>query len=205
MLDVQILLMNAGWHHSMNLLLHAANAILLLLVLSEMTGALAKSAIVAALFAIHPLHVESVAWIAERKDVLSTFFGLLCLGAYIRFVELSGKTTRAESGKPQVSERSPRTEVPRANRYYFVSLVFFALGLMSKAMVATIPFVLLLLDYWPLGRLRISVQNFESLAPSSGLTPSARGLELRTLRQLVREKAQFFLLAILSVITAFLI
>ncbi len=130
MLDCQLYGLQAGGHHLTNLLLHGAAAILLFLVLRRMTGFLWRSAFVAAVFAIHPLHVESVAWIAERKDVLSAFFFMLTLGAYVRYV------------------RRP----PSVVRYGAVVL-FYALGLLSKNMLVTMPFVLLLLDYWPLNRL----------------------------------------------------
>jgi tetratricopeptide (TPR) repeat protein len=181
MLDIELFGLNPGLHHLVSLLLHVANTLLLFWVLERITGARWTSAVVAALFAVHPLHVESVAWIAERKDVLSTFFGLLCIGSYIRFVELHRQTSRA-------------------NHYYLASLAFLALGLMSKAMVATIPLLLLLLDYWPLGRMRLSAQN--SVSNTSTLP---RGLELRTFRKLVREKTQYFVLAILSIVIAYLI
>jgi hypothetical protein len=120
---------NAGGHHLTNVFLHAANTLLLFIVLRRMTGAVWRSAIVAALFGLHPLHVESVAWVSERKDVLSTFFFLLMLLAY-----------------HQYSMR------PTALRYASV-FVLLLLGLMSKPMLVTAPFVLLLLDYWPLGRM----------------------------------------------------
>jgi tetratricopeptide (TPR) repeat protein len=135
MLDCQFYGLHAGGHHLTNLLLHAATAILLFLILRRMTAALWSSAFVAALFAIHPLRVESVAWVAERKDVLSGLFFMLTLGAYVRFVEKS-------------IARSPKFKV-----YYGLTLFFFALGLMCKPMLVTVPFVLLLLDYWPLNRL----------------------------------------------------
>src|SRR5204862_392226 len=135
---------------------HMANAVLLFWVWRRMTGALWPAALVAALFAWHPLHVESVAWIAERKDVLSTCFGLLTLLAYERYVTL----TKVQSA--------------RAKRFYGAALLFFALGLMSKPMLVTLPFVLLLLDYWPLQRM-------------------AGGTTANWLR-LVREKWPFFLL-----------
>jgi hypothetical protein len=128
MLDVQLFGMNAGAHHAINLLLHMLNTVLLFGLLHRMTGLLGRSAFAAALFAAHPLHVESVAWIAERKDVLSTFFWMLTLCAYVWFVRR-----------------------PRPGRYAAVAALF-ALGLMSKAMLVTLPFTLLLLDYWPLGR-----------------------------------------------------
>jgi tetratricopeptide (TPR) repeat protein len=128
MLDYQIFGLNPQGYHLINLLFHVMNTILLFLVLRRMTKTLWPSAFVAALFAIHPLHVESVAWIAERKDVLSTFFWMLTMGAYSYYVEHPG-----------------------FRRYFFV-LLFFVLGLMAKPMLVTLPFVLLLLDYWPLQR-----------------------------------------------------
>src|SRR5512143_514491 len=127
--DVQMFGLDAGWHHLTNVALHSWNAVLLLLVLSSMTQAVWRSALVAALFAVHPQHVESVAWIAERKDVLSTCFWLLTMGAYVNFVRHRG-----------------------AGRYVLVLLTY-SLGLMSKPMLVTLPLVLLLLDYWPLQRL----------------------------------------------------
>ncbi|MCX5835136.1 MAG: tetratricopeptide repeat protein [Deltaproteobacteria bacterium] len=128
MLDCQFFGPNAGAHHLVNLLFHLANTVLLFLVLRWMTGAVWRSAFVAALFALHPLHVESVAWIAERKDVLSTFFFFMILAAYIHY-----------------------TKRQRWQRYLLV-LFGFSLGLLAKPMLVTLPFVLLLLDYWPLGR-----------------------------------------------------
>ena len=129
MLDCQLYGLKAGGHHLTNVILHTISALLLFLLLKQMTSALWQSAFVAALFAIHPLHVESVAWIAERKDVLSAVFFMLTLAAYGRYA------------------RAPSTP-----RYLLVALLF-ACGLMSKPMLVTLPFVLLLLDYWPLGRL----------------------------------------------------
>ncbi|MHC4500873.1 MAG: ArnT family glycosyltransferase, partial [Planctomycetota bacterium] len=128
MLDCQLFGTNPGWHHLTNLLLHIANTLLLFAVLKRMTGTLWRSAFVAALFALHPCHVESVAWISERKDVLSTLFWLLTMAAYVRYVN-----------RPRISS-------------YLLTLLTFALGLMAKPMLVTLPFVLLLLDYWPLGR-----------------------------------------------------
>ena len=128
MIDCQLFGLNPRGHHFTNVLLHAIAVLLLFLVLRQMTGAFWKSAFVAALFAIHPLHVESVAWVAERKDVLSGVFFMLTLGAYERYVRCH-----------------------TFGRYLFVMLVF-ALGLMSKPMLVTVPLVLLLLDYWPLRR-----------------------------------------------------
>jgi protein O-mannosyl-transferase len=129
MLDCQLYGLNAGGHHLTNVILHTISVLLLFLVLKQITGALWQSAFVAGLFAIHPLHVESVAWIAERKDLLSAVFFMLTLAAYARYAR-----------------------APSAPRYLLVALLF-AFGLMSKPMLVTLPFVLLLLDYWPFGRL----------------------------------------------------
>ncbi len=128
MLDVELFGLRPRGHHLTNLLFHIANTLLLFFVFHRMTKAPWKSAFVAALFALHPLHVESVAWVAERKDVLSTFFWMLTMGAYIHYVE------------------HPRF------RSYLAVFTFLALGLMAKPMLVTLPFVLLLLDYWPLQR-----------------------------------------------------
>ena len=128
MLDWRLFGANASGHHFVSLLLHIGSAILLFLFLSKATGALWPSAFAAALFALHPLRVESVAWAAERKDVLSVFFGMATLYAYAYYVE-----------KPQISK-------------YFICLILFVLSLMSKLTLVTLPCVLLLLDYWPLGR-----------------------------------------------------
>ncbi len=135
MLDHELFALDPGKHHLMNLLFHLANTFLLFIVLGKMTGAPWRSGFVAALFALHPLHVESVAWISERKDVLSTFFWMLTMWAYVRYAVR-----------------------PRFGRYILV-VIFFALGLMSKPMLVTLPFVLLLLDYWPLGRLQMRHVN----------------------------------------------
>jgi protein O-mannosyl-transferase len=128
MADVQFFGLSPAGHHLTSLLLHAANAALLFLVLRAMTGALWRSAVVAALFALHPLRVESVVWVSERKDVLSTLFWMLAVWSYVKF---------------QSSKSKP---------WYAAAVLFFACGLMAKPMVVTLPFLLLLLDYWPLRR-----------------------------------------------------
>src|SRR5947208_2893097 len=130
MLDCLLYALRPGWHHFSNVLLHTIAVLLLFLALQQMTGAFWQSAFVAAVFAIHPLRVESVAWIAERKDVLSGVFFMLMLLAYVHYV------------------RSPSV------RRYLVVVFVLACGLMSKPMLVTLPFVLLLLDYWPLDRIR---------------------------------------------------
>jgi Flp pilus assembly protein TadD len=158
MLDCELFGLRAGHHHLVNVFFHILNALLLYLVLKGMTGAVWRSAMVAALFALHPLHAESVAWVSERKDVLSTLFFLLTLWAYGRY-----------AGCPSLAR-------------YVPVFVFLALGLAAKPMLVTVPFVLLLLDYWPLGRLRF---------------PGATAL-----RRLA-EKVPLFLLAGLSCLATF--
>ena len=136
MLDFKLFGLNPWGHHLTNVLLHAANGVLLFLALKKMTGALWRSLIVAALFALHPLRVESVAWISERKDVLSAFFGFLALWTYACFAEKS------------------KAQSPKSKLFYPLTLLFFAFGLMSKSMLVTLPCLLLLLDFWPLERWR---------------------------------------------------
>jgi tetratricopeptide (TPR) repeat protein len=129
MLDVQLYGMNSGQHHLTNVLFHVANTLLLFLLLNRMTGSVWRCGFVAMLFAVHPINVESVAWIAERKNVLSTFFFMLALFGYTYYAE-----------RPSIFR-------------YFIILVAFSMGLLAKPMVVTLPFVLVLLDYWPLRRL----------------------------------------------------
>jgi protein O-mannosyl-transferase len=203
MLDHQIFGLNPSGYHLINLLFHVINAILLFLILHRMTKKLWSSAFVAALFAIHPLHVESVAWIAERKDVLSTFFWMLTMGAYSYYVKHTG-----------------------FRRYFFV-LMFFVLGLMAKSMLVTLPIVLLLLDYWPLQRCRkkrpdhkIHAQGFRSIVSdkqkqkSKKEQPVKDGLEANkpadpeykwsTVYPLLWEKVPLFALAIFSCIVTYI-
>lgn len=165
LIDVQLYGLNAGGHHATNVLIHAATAIALFLVLRNMTGSLWRSALVAALFAIHPLRVESVAWIAERKDVLSGLFFMLTIGAYARFSR-------------QIDRDGWRT----AKGSYWMVLVLFALGLMSKSMLVTLPCVLFLLDFWPLNRIN--------------------NLTLGKIKTLILEKVPLFLLALLFCVVA---
>jgi tetratricopeptide (TPR) repeat protein len=166
MLDCQLYGLHAGGHHLTNVFLHTAAVILLFLVLREMSGALWRSAFVAAVFAIHPLRVESVAWVAERKDVLSGVFFMLTLWAYVRYV------------------RRPFSIL----RYLWVAFLF-TLGLMSKPMLVTLPFVLLLLDYWPLRRFAES--------PGGKKVSSIR-------RALIVEKIPLLLLSAAGCVTALL-
>jgi protein O-mannosyl-transferase len=174
MLDCQLYGLKAGGHHFTNVLLHIVAVLLLFAVLREMTGALWRSAFVAAVFAIHPLHVESVAWVAERKDVLSAVFFMLTLGAYVRYAR-----------------------APSIARYLAVAALF-ALGLMSKPMLVTIPFVLLLLDYWPLKR----------FPPATSVTSKGKWLawwERQSLpRRLILEKIPLIGLSAISGTVTFL-
>jgi tetratricopeptide (TPR) repeat protein len=164
MLDVQLFGLDPGKHHLTSLVLHALNAILLFLLLFRMTRALWRSAFAAALFALHPLHVESVAWVAERKDVLSTLFWLLTLAAWLAYT------------------RSKRPG------WYILALVLYALGLMSKPMLVTLPFTLLLLDYWPLRRLETPLRG-----------------SFTKLGSLIGEKVPFFALSALSSAVTFIV
>jgi tetratricopeptide (TPR) repeat protein len=148
MLDCQLYGLKAGGHHLTNVLLHTASAILLFLVLRRMTGYLWRSALVAAVFAIHPLRVESVAWVAERKDVLSGLFFMLTLWAYTRYAQGRSRVQGRASGAQAVPASDPR---PWTLDYCLV-LLFFAMGLLCKPMLVTLPLVLLLLDYWPVQR-----------------------------------------------------
>ena len=132
LLDVSLFDMHSGSHHLVSLFFHLLNSLLLFFAFRQMTADMWQSAFVAALFAIHPLHVESVAWVSERKDVLSTFFGMLTLLSYGRYAKYG------------------------ARKFYKTALLFFILGLMAKPMLVTLPFVLLLLDYWPLRRLKFN-------------------------------------------------
>jgi len=158
-LDCQLFGLNPGRHHLVNLLFHIVNTLLLFAFLKLITGKLWQSAFIAALFAIHPLHVESVAWISERKDVLSTLFWIFTIWAYFHYTEKRGVA------------------------WYIIALAFFALGLMAKPMLVTLPFLLLLIDYWPLNRLEISNRS--------------------QIYHRVYEKIPFFILAAISSVITF--
>jgi len=220
MLDYQLFGLNPGAHHLMNVLFHTANTLLLFILLNYMTGAMWRSAFVSALFAWHPLHVESVAWASERKDVLSAFFWMLTLLCYAHYArgkrESSSSSSSADKssasaknlqdndqrstavpsplpsvrrryseagsdgrgvGQGEVRVRPLSVLHPLSSPFYYLSLLFFACGLMSKPMVVTLPFVLLLLDYWPLQRFNAS-----------------------TLQRLIFEKLPFFALSAASCI-----
>ena len=172
MLDCELYGLNPGGHHLTNVLLHMANAILLFVVLRWMTGAIWRSGLVAALFALHPLHVESVAWAAERKDVLSTFFWMLTMVAYVHYVNRPG------------------------GKRYLLVLVTFFLGLMAKPMLVTLPFVLLLLDYWPLNRFKPRAVTGSVEDQPLGFRSS--GDDKSPILKAVMEKTPLFLMSLFS-------
>ncbi|HEX3624124.1 MAG TPA: tetratricopeptide repeat protein [Verrucomicrobiae bacterium] len=229
MVDADLFGTGAGGPHLINVLLHAANSIVLFLLFLRMTGAIWRCAALATLFAVHPLHVESVAWVSERKDVLSTFFGLLTMLCYVRYVELTDE--RAKGNHPHLPRQSDATagrhppphpqeessaknpgdslrqdatadseisaiapgeenrksQIANRKLFYWLSLFFFACGLMSKPMLVTLPCVLFLLDFWPLQR----------FIASGAVTAS-------TLQRVIIEKIPFFLLtAAVSAVTFF--
>lgn len=181
MLDCQLYGPRAGGHHVTNLLLHIANTLVLFFAIRALTGSSWRSGFVAALFAIHPLHVESVAWVSERKDVLSTFFGLLSLLAYAAYAE----TRRHKDDL--LPTQTPRPAGSNPSLLYGLALLAFGLSLMSKPTLVTLPFLLLLLDYWPLGRLSIG----------SPMTFAKSGLAL------LREKIPFFALTLAVCVSAY--
>jgi len=211
MMDCQLFGQNPGPQHLVSAGFHALNVVLLFLILRRMTGAHWRSALVAALFGLHPLRAESVAWISERKDVLSALFLLLTMGTYCLYVESRqrlenpgltqadlppGSSTPKVSAKnkPKPSREEPQPRDPRKQRkpapawlWYGASLACFALGLMSKPMLVTLPFCLLLLDYWPLERFRLERPDTQKIIGA------------------VVEKIPFFLLAVGSSLVTFLV
>ena len=198
MLDCECFGLDPGPQHLISVLFHAANAGLLAFLLFRLTSSLWAATLVAALFAWHPLRVESVAWISERKDVLSTFFFLLALLAYAKlFRENNERARTGETLKTRARPKSTSPEDAWLREYRFTcllskklwpALVFFTLGLMSKPMLVTLPLVLLLLDYWPLGRAGIDFNR------------RSRSVWLK----LIWEKWAFFLLTIVSCAITFL-
>ena len=173
LLDVKLYGMHPGRHLQTNVLFHIFNTLLLFLGLNKMTGALWRSAVVAAFFALHPLNVESVAWLAERKNVLSTFFWMLNLFVYVHYAQKQNLA-----------------------RYFMVLLVF-ALGLMAKPMLVTLPFVFLLLDYWPLGRIQGLQAGYNSIERTENVT--AAGSQRSILLHLVIEKLPLLAMSAISI------
>ena len=234
MADCELFRLNPAGHHLVNLLFHAANVWLLFRLWRRLTDALWPSAMVAALFAWHPLHIESVAWVAERKDVLSTFFALLALLAYTKYVEKrdyettdKGGERRAEVGDQKSEVRSQKSvvrgpwflQVLPFSIFYLLSLSCFALGLMSKPMLVTLPFVMVLLDCWPLKRFTIYDLRFTIFSPRSALpelptagrAPSSGSRPLPSdlrpppsVPRLLLEKVPFFFLAAASCVVTVL-
>jgi protein O-mannosyl-transferase len=177
MLDAQIYGSWAGGYHLTNLLLHVLSSLMLFMILHRTTGSFWRSGFVAALFALHPLHVESVVWIGERKDVLSAFLGMLTIYAYVYYIEHPGI------------------------KRYLLILIFFLLSLMSKPMLVTIPFVLLLLDYWPLDRISF---NFKSSDVTTSDENSFVVSKTASVRRVILEKIPLFILIIpISMVTFF--
>jgi tetratricopeptide (TPR) repeat protein len=176
MLDYELYGLNPAGHHWTQVEFHIVNTVLLFFILFKMTGALYKSAFVAALFALHPLHVESVAWVSERKDLLSTFFGLMMIFAYHRYVKTSDF------------------------KIYLLIIVFLSLGLMAKPMLVTFPFVLLLLDFWPLERFQYPKNENNDLSQ-----PGKKNyVGFKGLMRLILEKIPLFIPVAISSILTFL-
>jgi len=173
MLDCELYGLNPSGHHWTNIEFHIANTLLLFFILFWMTGAIWRSAFVAALFALHPLHVESVAWVSERKDVLSTFFCLLTIAAYYCYV----KKTSA--------------------KYYILTFVLLSIGLMAKPMLVTMPFVLILLDFWPLKRFRYQSGFYLKLEKENDDV-------VRKNHRIILEKIPLFIIVIITCIVTFI-
>jgi protein O-mannosyl-transferase len=170
-LDYSLFGLDAQYHHAMNLFIHLLTSIMVFLLFESMTGEQWQSAFIACVFAIHPLHVESVAWIAERKDVLSGFFWFATMLAYVRYTRSSAK------------------------RWYVVALILFMLGLMSKPMLVSLPFVLLLIDYWPLERLQFGkIQTRDKI-----------GFPALPIKRILLEKIPFLIFSVISSIITFLV
>ncbi|MEI7939524.1 MAG: tetratricopeptide repeat protein, partial [Verrucomicrobiota bacterium] len=214
MLAVQVFGLNPWGHHLINVVLHALNAALVFAWLRQMTGATWRSLLVAALFALHPLRVEPVLWVTERREVLCACFGLLALMAYVRYAQRRMQNAECRMQKPEAEGRWSVVRGPwslsqlPASSFYRLSLLFLALGLLSKPTIVTWPFVMLLLDYWPLGRMQNAecrMQNAEAgdtdHAPRNTLHVSRftfYSRQAQILWRLVREKIPFFVLIVLS-------
>lgn len=202
MLDGELFGLKPWGHHLTSVLLHALNAMLVFVLLHQMTGARWRSLLVAALFAFHPLRVESVAWVAERKDVLSGCFGLLALIFYARYARGKCRTQKADCGMkletgPARASQSSSSFCILPSSFYLLSLCCFALGLMSKATLVTWPFVMLLLDYWPLKR----IASCGTRDAEPGAAGAVRGGTVPW-KRLLGEKIPFFALAAaMSVVT----
>ncbi len=201
MLDVSLFGQQARGFHFTNVAFHAVNSLMVFLLLRLLTRAFWRSVMVAALFAVHPLRVESVAWVTERKDVLSAFFGFLSLLFYARYAAVQSLKSKVQSRNTTDYGPLSRLHAPgstlHATLFYLLSLCSLALGLMSKAMLVTWPCVMLLLDYWPLQRLQPALSKLKSsarkLPPSSFLLPP-----------LLLEKLPFLVLSAISCVITYL-
>ena len=209
MVDCQLFGLNPWGHHLTSVLLHAVNTMLLFLFLWGLTGALWRSVLAAALFGWHPLHVESVAWVSERKDVLSGFFGLLSLLAYVRYAQRRMQNAEGRMQNEAATDTQPATRFTfhvsrftfHTGIFYLLSLCFFALGLMSKPMLVTWPLVMLLLDYWPLGRM----QNAECRMQNEAATDTQPVSRFTFHLPLLFEKIPFFFLVALASVVTFVV
>lgn len=226
MLDCRAFSLDPAGPHLTNLAFHVANTVLLFLLLEGLTLRLWPSAFVALLFGIHPMHVESVAWVSERKDVLSAFFFMMTLIAYTRYAELAQGKLIPQPAAPKPGEGGPAISVAAAQTAqrlrwlcYILALVFFALGLMSKPMLVTLPFVLLLLDFWPLERfnhlftthlgkaaqpLQRSCRGEAKRSRVTALAAPKPGEGGSTIQRLLMEKIPFFVLSAASCYVTFL-
>jgi tetratricopeptide (TPR) repeat protein len=178
MVDISLFGQRSSAHHLMNVAYHLANVVLLFSALTLMTGSLWSSAFAAAIFALHPLQVESVAWVAERKNLLSTLFLLLTLVCYLRYVR------------------------HKSRRWYLLAIGSFCLGLMSKPMIVTLPFCLLLLDYWPLGRW---TRKASLVSPGNPQKPKKQVREDLSHGGLIREKIPFLILSVTSIVVTYVV
>ena len=183
MLDCQLYGLDPAGHHLTSLAFHVANTLLLFLLLGNLTARMWPGAFVALLFGLHPMHVESVAWVAERKDVLSAFFFMLTLLCYAKAVRDDPPSQRfsAAGDEPVASTEAAPSAIAsqvtcHRSRFYWLALLLFALGLMAKPMLVTLPCLLCLLDYWPLGRFQFPL----------------RSQSLSIFRRLALEKIPFF-------------
>jgi tetratricopeptide (TPR) repeat protein len=202
MTDCQLFGPKPGPPHVVNVLFHALNAVLVFVVLRKMTGAHWRSAAVAGLFAWHPLQVDTVAWVTERKNVLSTCFWLLTLYAYARYVEVSGVRCQVsgEGGESKVQSPKSKVQSPKPATWYLATLALFTLGLMCKPMLVTVPVMLLLLDFWPLRRVQSSKFKVQSSKFASAEVHASRITHHASpahppLLFLLLEKVPFFLLS----------
>ena len=216
MLDCQLFGLNPWGHHLTSVLLHGLNAGLVFALLQQMTGATWRSLLVAALFAVHPLRVESVAWVAERRGLLSGFFGLLALMAYARYAQRRMQNAECRMQNPAAPNLQHVSRFTfHARTFYLLSLGFFACGLMSKPTLLTWPFVMLLLDYWPLRRMQneeCRMQNAEASdtdhAPRNTFHVSRFTFHSRQSQSffpLLVEKIPFFVLVALSSVVTFVV